>query len=170
MRRELLLGAGHRRDKLLSVPGHEQWEGLTTLDINPMCDADVVWDLEQLPLPFEADSFDEIHAYETIEHLGRQGDAPSFFRQFTEFHRILKPDGLLFATVPDWRSDGAWGDPSHTRVINAMTLAFLSQKEYAVQVGRTAMSDYRHLYTADFETMYARAENEVFRFVIKAVK
>ena len=154
MQRELLIGCGSERTKRLTCDGSKDWSNLTTLDYNPDHKPDVVWDLMQAALPFEDNSFDEIHAYEVLEHIGPQGDYHLFFAQFTEFHRILKPNGYLVASVPHWASMWAWGDPSHSRIINEGTLAFLSQAEYVKQVGKTPMTDFRYLYKADFKTSW----------------
>ena len=92
-RRVLLIGAGS--SKLLSVPTplFNIKPTLTTLDIEPSHKTDVVWDLNVCPWPFEDNSFDEIHGYEILEHLGQQGDAKSFFAHFWEIYRILNPLG-----------------------------------------------------------------------------
>lgn len=169
-RRELLLGCGARRDKIVALPGAEGWSGLVTLDRNDAHGADVVHDLERVPYPFPSDHFDEVHAYEVLEHLGGQGDFLAFFAQFSELHRILKPGGMLHASVPRHDSIWAWGDPSHRRIINEGTLAFLSQKAYAEKVGRSPMSDFRDVYKADFETVYLRKEAESLFFVLRAIK
>jgi hypothetical protein len=72
--KELVIGAGHiRKPRLRRINGPEEWEDPTYLDINPDTDPDVVHDLNNYPWPFDAASFDEIHAYDIIEHLGRQG-------------------------------------------------------------------------------------------------
>jgi hypothetical protein len=63
---ELLIGCGTNRDKRMGVAGQGEWSGLVTLDIEPSLNPDVVWDLNDLPLPFEAGAFDEIHAYEQV--------------------------------------------------------------------------------------------------------
>jgi SAM-dependent methyltransferase len=174
---ELLLGSGSNRDRRIVIEDREDWRQLVTLDHNADHKPDVVHDLEQLPYPFGDDTFDEIHAYEVLEHLGRQGDFRSFFAQFSELWRILKPGGFLAATCPSYRSMWAWGDPSHTRVLTSGTLVFLSQKQYQIQIGKTAMSDFRFCYRADFEP--AREPNgrpvfvedeESFQFVLQAVK
>ncbi len=181
---ELLIGCGSNRDKKLKVPGHEEWTDLVTCDINPDHKPHFICDLTKLPLTADymecnidgedytlpSNHFDEIHAYEVLEHTGRQGDYGFFFAQFEEFHRILKPGGLLCATVPSWRSEWAWGDPSHTRVITPGTLAFLSQKEYTAQVGKTAMSDFRYLYKADFDILHTTCDDVQHVFVLRAIK
>ena len=88
---ELLIGAGNNRDKKITfkdIPS--EWSGeLVTLDIDPECNPDIIHDLNDLPMPFDDDMFDEIHAYEVLEHTGRQGDWLFFFNQFSEFWRIL---------------------------------------------------------------------------------
>lgn len=169
--RELLIGAGSRRDKLISPPDRPAtWQALTTLDINPMHQPDVVWDLTELPLPFEDDSFDEIHAYEVLEHTGSQGDFRFFFGQFSEFWRILKPRGLFCATVPAVGSKWVWGDPSHTRTLTAENLLFLDQTEYTKQVGHSPMSDFRWIYKADFHTALTTVREESLGFILQAIK
>lgn len=167
---ELLIGAGSTRDKRLFTSGKERWEDLITLDINPHHKPEVLWDLTRLPLPFDDNQFDEIHAYEVLEHTGTQGDYRFFFAQFSEFWRILKPDGRLFGTCPYWRSVWAWGDPSHTRVIQKEQFVFLSQQEYKNQVGKTPMSDFRYIYEADFETEMAQETETQLLFALRAVK
>lgn len=167
---ELLLGCGSKRDKRLAVGGREGWTQLVTLDHNPDHRPDVVHDLEFLPYPFRDDEFDEVHAYEVLEHLGRQGDWRGFFAIFCEFWRILKPGGHFFATCPSYRSQWAWGDPSHTRVITSGTLVFLSQDQYRRQVGKTAMSDFRHWYKADFDVVACEEDDSELRFALRAVK
>jgi SAM-dependent methyltransferase len=149
---ELLIGCGNNRKKQLAQKGDSnEWRDVVTLDIDPNCKPDVQWDLAHLPYPFEDETFTEIHAYEVLEHVGQQGDWKFFFKQFEEFHRILKPGGMIFATVPMWDTEWAWGDPGHTRVITPGTISFLSQSQYEQDVGKSTMTDYRHAYKGDFE-------------------
>jgi hypothetical protein len=69
MRRELLLGCGTNRDKKVTGSWTEPtWGELVTLDIDPETKPDIVHDLSVLPYPFRDDEFDEIHAYEVLEH------------------------------------------------------------------------------------------------------
>lgn len=167
---ELLLGCGNARQKVVSfaeIPA--DWTDLTTLDIDPSVKPDVTHDMNVLPYPFADNSFDEIHAYECLEHCGKQGDWRFFFDQFYELWRILKPDGYLICTVPMWDSPWAWSDPQHCRVISKLSLIFLNQKEYG-QIGQTAMTDYRQWWKGDFETVAVEETEHRLAFVLKAIK
>lgn len=169
--KELLIGCGKNRDKKMHVHGEiKEWQNLTTLDIDPSSGCDVVWDLNKFPYPFEDGEFDEVHAYEVLEHTGTQGDWKFFFTQFAELHRILKPDGLLFASVPIWNSPWAWGDPGHTRIISRASVTFLAQSEYEKQIGKTSMTDYRDVWTKDFPAQFIDEGKDSMAFVLKAVK
>ena len=169
MRRELLVGAGRNHAKRMWLK-HPAWSDLVTLDINPDHKPDVVHDLNVLPLPFADDTFDEIHAYEVLEHIGQQGDWRFFFAQFTEFWRILKPGGVLLGTSPDSASRWAWGDPGHTRVISPEAFTFLVQPQYTAQVGNTPMTDYRFVYRADFDARLLQNDGGQFHYILEAVK
>jgi SAM-dependent methyltransferase len=166
---ELLIGCGNRRDKRHSVTTPD-WQNLTTMDHDPNCGADIVHNLDETPWPLADDSFDEVHAYEVLEHLGRQGDYRAFFAHFGEIYRVLKPGGVLVATVPKWDNVWAWADPSHTRVIAPETLVFLDQTEYANQVGVTAMTDFRWLWRGDFEQIAEREAGNSYVFALMAHK
>lgn len=170
MSRELLVGCGIRRDKLFRFGEKEGWSDLVTLDINTDHKPDVVHDLMKLPYPFEDNEFDEIHAYEVLEHTGNQGDYKFFFNQFSEFWRILKPGGFLAGTCPMSSSPWAWGDPSHTRIVQKENFVFLSQNFYIQEVGKTPASNFRYLYKADFDFVFSEEANHVFQFVLKAIK
>lgn len=162
--KELLIGCGSRTSKDLSVTGVNTFENVVRLDNNADHNPDVLWDLTRHPLPFIDNEFDEIHAYEVLEHLAYQGDYEFFFREFTEYARILKPKGLFFASVPC----GVWtfGDPSHKRVIQRETLIFLNQDEYA-QIGKTTMSDFRNIYKASFKVVFEKKTDNRYYFILE---
>jgi hypothetical protein len=170
--RELLIGCGASREKVIQFEDKLNWHTLTTLDIMKSHNPDVVWDLNMLPLPFDNNYFNEIHAYEVLEHCGQQGDYKFFFDQFADFWRILKPNGILCATVPTRDSIWAWGDPGHTRIISQASLVFLLQETYTQQVGNTTISDYRSIYTADFKILLSQVNRtqDQLRFVLQAIK
>jgi SAM-dependent methyltransferase len=165
--RELLLGCGKSREKRIKfdhVPS--DWQNLVTLDHIPP--ADVIHELDTLPYPFEDESFDEIHAYEVLEHCGKQGDWKFFFDQFAEFYRILKPKGWFCGTVPMWNSPWAFGDPSHTRVIPKEMLSFLDQHHYD-QCGEpnNPSSDFRSYWKGDFITRALTESRHTLKFVLQ---
>lgn len=170
----LLLGAGragHLGRKRVTCDGTAEWHPeMTTLDFNDEVKPDVVWDLNNLPLPFEDNSFDEIHAYHTLEHFGTQGDWRAFLSFFSEIWRILKPGGHFAAITPSAQSVWAWADPGHTRLIMLESLVFLRQPEYAAQCGVTPMTDYRPFYQADFDITFLQPGPEENMFVVTAVK
>jgi SAM-dependent methyltransferase len=170
-RSELLIGCGLRRNKMIPN-GRNAWSNLTTLDMSEAHKPDVVYDLEKLPLPFPDNSFDEIHAYDVMEHVGKQGDWRFFFAQWQDFWRLLKPDGLFCGISPHWSSPWAWGDPGHTRVISSESFVFLDQSEYQRQVGSTPMTDYRFCYQADLRLQWAHVDEEKQQlyYVLRAIK
>lgn len=142
-----------------------------TCDMNADHSPDVVHDLESVPYPWPDNTFDEVHAYEVLEHLGRQGDFRSFFAQFQELWRILKPGGYLCGTSPARGSPWLWGDPGHTRSIQPESFVYLSREEYEKQVGKTAITDYRFCYSGDFRPVIMMPDCEgTFLFILKAVK
>lgn len=169
----LMLGIGHKGNKRFllteqSRPDEEcEW---TTLDINPDCHPDVVYDLNDMErghkLPFPDDYFDEIHAYEVMEHYGRQGDYVGFFTGMRELWRVLKPGGSLLGTSPGMHSVWAWGDPGHTRVISAEMFGYLDRRQYE-ELGKNSSSDYqRHVNPCWWVSSYEQDLNSHIHFAL----
>jgi SAM-dependent methyltransferase len=147
----LLLGCGNRRIKQVALNGAASFvEPLITLDMNPNCGADVVHDLESRPLPFPDDYFDELAAYDVLEHIGRQGDWRGFFDEFAEYWRILKPGGTFGIVVPigpDYHAD-----PGHTRFFGINWFGFLDQDCYVSRLtAGEPVTDYRWYWKRNFE-------------------
>jgi SAM-dependent methyltransferase len=163
--RELLLGCGHSREKQIKPDANPGWTSLTTLDNNPSTLPDVVHDLDVFPYPFLDETFDEIHAYEVLEHTGTQGDVKFFFKQFMELYRMLKPDGQLFISVPQPDSPWVWGDPSHRRIMHPFQFLFLD-REYYKQEG-TPVSDFLSMWEGDFTIIHSEVREHRFYIVLK---
>lgn len=113
-----------------------------------------------------SDLFDEVHAYEVLEHLGHQGEVRAFFESFEPFWYVLKAGGLLCATVPSIHSPWAWGDPGHRRLITAGTLAFLD-RAHPID---PPSSDYRDFCRCDFKLRSHSDNGESLAFILEAIK
>ena len=169
---ELLIGCGNSREKKISRNG-KGWDALVTMDINPDCEPDVLGDASDPEFPvFKDNMFDEVHAYDVLEHFGQQGDWRYFFAHWSGIWRILKPDGVFCGISPDVTSRWAWGDPGHSRIITPECLVFLSKAEYERQIGVTPMTDYRFVYKADFHIEMSHVDQDSLQhaYVLKAVK
>lgn len=163
MMKVLLLGCGKVRRRNISTDGRIDFaeDDLTAIDIDPSSQPDIVMDLNKITegerFSFDDNSFDEIHAYDILEHLGKFGDWRGFFTEFGEYHRILKKGGLFYILVPV--GGDALGDPGHTRIFHQNHFAFLSQEFYEREknLGTTA-TDYRWFWKKDFKIEYLSKE------------
>ena len=154
MQRSLLIGCGNSRIKKVFFVTSRDWTGeLTTLDMNPNCGADVVHDLEQRPLPFPDDTFDEIGAYDVLEHIGKQGDWRGYFDEMAEYWRILKPGGYFGISVPI--NEEMTADPGHTRFFGVNHFGFLTQDFYQHCIDRDQpITDYRWYWKKNFKIAF----------------
>jgi len=87
--------------------GRRHREGALNLDISAEVGADVVHDLNVLPWPFEDGQFEQVFAYDVLEHVD---DVP---RVLEEIHRISTTGALLCVTVPHFSSANAFTDVTH---------------------------------------------------------
>jgi len=150
----------------------QEWGDVAHLDISPEVYPDVVHDLNVHPLPFEDSTFDQIHAYDVLEHLGKQGDYQFFCNEWNEYWRILRPGGEFWGMTPFGDNYWIWGDPGHTRHISSGTLIFLNQENYRLSEERGAqMTDYRGLYKGNFAKIYEKFDyqNNKYIFTLRAM-
>lgn len=149
--RTLLIGCGNSREKKIHLPGESAWRGdLVTIDMDPNCGADIVHDLAIRPLPFGDAEFDEIHAYDSLEHWGAQGDWRGWFDEMAEYHRLLKVGGRFCAGVPI--NGDAVADPGHTRFFSFNHFLMLNQKWYVDELAKKRpVTDYRWYWKLNFD-------------------
>lgn len=69
---------------------------------------DVAHDLNELPWPWEDNSFDKIAAIAVLEHLDID-----LVASLNECHRLLRPGGHLVIKLPLWDADRSHDDPTH---------------------------------------------------------
>lgn len=81
---------GRRERVVLEAPGRDGRTEPLEIDVH-------VFNIEKDPFPFAADAFDAVLCMEVLEHLGY---SPS--HMLAEAHRVLKPRGLFFLTVPNF--------------------------------------------------------------------
>ena len=148
MQRCLMLGAGHKKPcrKLMAPTSvSEEETEWTTLDYYVPADIKYnLWDLCLTDPLLPSGEFDEIHAYEVLEHFGQQGNVEHFFNTFNNLWKMLKRGGKIIASTPGCWGIWVWSDPGHTRVIAPSTLLFLTREHYK-ELGSTTSSDYRSL-------------------------
>lgn len=168
MAKSLLLGCGNSREKKVRFKDSPFWTGeLVTLDMDPNCGATVIWNLDHRPLPFLDEEFDEIAAYDVLEHQGRQGDWAGWFDEFTEYWRILKPGGLFGIIVP--QGEDALVDPGHTRFIHMNWFAMLDPQYYEdMHAKGLPCTDYRFAWKHRFEVLSAeKVENHHLGVILR---
>jgi predicted SAM-dependent methyltransferase len=97
--------------------GNAKHPGYIGVDNNPNANqADVIWDLNVVPWPFEDESVDEVLADHVLEHL----DDP--LRFLAEVYRILKPGCRLILNVPHFSC--AWLHPMHKRAFSTLLFSY----------------------------------------------
>ncbi len=77
------------------------------MDRNPTSQADVLCDLDHVPYPFRADSFDVIHLHHVIEHL------ENVVAVTAEIWRIARHGACVIITTPHFSSIHSYTDPGH---------------------------------------------------------
>lgn len=108
--------------------GLDYKEDYINLDKSPDVKPDVIFDLEKIsstnPLPFEDDTFDEILAAHTLEHIH------NILPLMAELHRVTKAEGVLLLRVPYGASASAYDDPTHCRQFYPPSLLYFGQPTY----------------------------------------
>jgi SAM-dependent methyltransferase len=104
--RILNLGCGFRKEP-----------GAVNVDAYPICEPDVVWDLNQTPLPFEDGAFDLILARHVLEHL------QDWWACFVDCARILAPGGELHIHVPHDSNTATLAYRDHYHLFSVVSFA-----------------------------------------------
>ena len=103
--------------------GSHSREGWVNLDIAAQPGIDVVHDIENLPLPFPDNHFDEILAQDILEHV-------EYIPVLKDLHRILAPGGRLHLRVPHYTSRNNFTDPTHKKQFSVSTFDYFAKGTY----------------------------------------
>ncbi len=152
MKRALLLGCGTSRERKIRVAAGEPKDfsgfDLVTVDMDPTCNPTVVLDLPFL-FPFEHGTFDEIHAYDSLEHWGTQGSWVGWLNEMSYYHELLNPGGRFFSMTPV--GEDRFADPGHTRFISTNWFNILCQDYYDERAAKGETGgDYRWYWKKNF--------------------
>jgi SAM-dependent methyltransferase len=109
--------AADARTRLNLGCGRDIREGYLNLDSAPLAGVDVVHDIEQLPLPFEDASFEEVLCNDVLEHT-------DYIPVVADLHRILRPAGRLVVHAPHFTSRNVYLDPTHKAAFSIDTFRF----------------------------------------------
>lgn len=94
----LNLGCGHK--PITGAVNHDVWKHRDYVDI--------ACDLNEIPWPWEDETFDLVVAHSVFEHL-----VHDLVTTLNECWRILRPGGKLRLKLPHWNSDISHRDPTH---------------------------------------------------------
>lgn len=115
----------------LNIGAGPSGDGDKRVDIIPFPGITDIVDIAVEPLPYDDNTFDEVEAHQILEHVPNTiyyKEDGKFIRRYCrieamrEIHRVLKPGGVLNASVPTASVDTArhnveWcQDPTHTGV------------------------------------------------------
>lgn len=157
----LLIGSGHNPIKRISDEDGDIYfsdeDNITSIDMNPSCNPTHCLDLNDVfpngKLPLGDESFDQIHAYNVLEHIGIQGDWKGYFDEFSEYHRILRNNGLFYIIVPIGRD--LFADPGHKRFFDRNHFSFLCQGFYKKSMDlQSEATDYRWYWKKNFDIVF----------------
>jgi hypothetical protein len=87
--------------------GQKHIPDAVNIDLNPAVHPDLVYDLNQMPWPFEGDSFVEVLAFDVIEHCD------NVVATMDEIHRVCRREASVRITVPHFSCSNAYTDPTH---------------------------------------------------------
>ena len=101
--------------------GRNKFPGAVGLDRNPDTKADVIADLDRFPYPFADNSFDMLVAIHVIEHVS------DVIRSMEEFHRLVRPGGIVRLETPHYTDFSSFCDPTHRWHLNSYSFRYFGE-------------------------------------------
>jgi len=122
---------------------------------------DIAWDLNNIPWPWEDDTFTYILANAVLEHL-----EIDLLKSMNECHRILKPNGELTVKLPYWNHEASYEDPTHYWVFSPGVFDLFDPETYRGQhYGFYTPRKWKIL-----GCNFVDSRNSAFRAVLRALK
>lgn len=146
--------------------GYKKLEGYVNVDKYKTSATDLLCNLEYL-WPWASSTIDEIILEHSLEHMG---ETVSGFRQIIqEMYRVCKNNAVIKITVPHFRHDNFWHDPTHVRVITPTTMKMFSQeRNKTLDTAETKLGLY---WEVNFEVINEENRNdEEFYIEMKVIK
>lgn len=109
--------------KLNIGSGYRKIEGFTNVDKDPLCNPDIIADLEDLHLPIEDSTVEYVIAHHVLEHIG-----VGYLNLMKEIYRVCKHEAIFEIKVPHHRSEEYFGDPTHVRPVTVQQMKLFSKK------------------------------------------
>lgn len=157
--------------KLNIGSGYKRYAGFVNVDSDKHCNPDIHINLddENLVLPFEDNSVEEIKAYHILEHIGN-----GYLRLLQELYRVCKPDAILDIKVPHPNHEVYLNDPTHKRPITVEGFRLFSKKMNNLEIERNGTSStlgimldvdfevihYNYVYDSFYDTIAPRLTQE----------
>jgi len=98
--------------------GVNKYPGSVGIDRIAGTAADVLVDVDRLPYPFRAGTFDHVRAVHVIEHVA------DVIRSMEEWHRLLRRGGTLYIATPHYTDFSSFCDPTHRWHLNSYSLRY----------------------------------------------
>jgi len=98
--------------------------GATGIDADPRSAADIIWNLDDLPWPLQADAFDRIYLSHIIEHVRDS------MRTMAEVWRVARDGADVLVTTPHFSSHNAYTDPTHVRSLAARSFQYFTGEDF----------------------------------------
>jgi hypothetical protein len=97
------------------------------INVDKFGSPDLLCDLEMFPWPWPDDAVEEVLLTHVLEHLGA---TPALFLGIMcELYRVCRDGALLRITVPHFRHEFLYSDPTHVRAITPLTISLFSQEQ-----------------------------------------
>jgi SAM-dependent methyltransferase len=100
--------------------GRKYCPDAVNVDLGAATAPDLIHDLDQTPWPFPADRFDEVWAYDVLEHLN------DVVAAMEEIHRVCRDGAVVRITVPHFSCSNAFTDITHRHYFGRFSFAYFT--------------------------------------------